>query len=193
MAEKIYRTRNYVSILYPESAPDNWRELLQEQFVPAFVSPLHCQDLNPDGEIKKPHYHIMIMFDSVKTIEQAQEVFTSIGAIHCQAVKSLRGQARYFCHLDNPEKAQYSIEDVTCFCGADYRNVIELQSDARATLKEIQYFIMSNNITSFGSLADYALENREDWFIVISEKYSYYLDKYIKSKSWTNKNDIVKG
>ena len=184
----VFRTRNWVSILYPESAKENWQEILQEQFVPCFISPLHDKDYNPDGEIKKPHYHIILMFDSVKNFEQAQEVFDSIGAVRCQAVKSIRGQSRYLCHLDNPDKAQYNPLDVIQMCGADYQTVIELASDSRYALKEIQYFIQANDISSFGELCDYALENREDWFIVISEKYSYYLDKYIKSKHWSKNN-----
>ena len=57
------RTRNFASIVYPESAPEDWKEILIQQFVPAFISPLHDQDVNPGGEIKKPHYHVILMFD----------------------------------------------------------------------------------------------------------------------------------
>lgn len=182
------RTRNWVSILYPESAKDGWLDILQEHCIPCFVSPLHDSDFNPDGTIKKEHYHIILMFDSVKTQDQAQEVFDSIGAIRCQAVKSIRGQSRYLCHLDNPEKCQYDVAFVQSFSGADYRSVIELASDYRYSLKEIQYYIRANSVASFSALCDYALENREDWFIVISERYSYYLDKYIKSSTWARNN-----
>ena len=109
MAEKktsaTTRTRNFATVVYPESAPDNWQEILSEQFVPAFISPLHDNDLNPTGEVKKPHYHVMIMFDSVKTREQAQDIFNLIGGVGCEIVQSLRGYARYLCHLDNPDKA----------------------------------------------------------------------------------------
>ena len=67
--------------MYPESAPEDWREKLTAQFVPAFISPLHDSDLNPTGEQKKAHYHVIIMFDSVKTVEQAKEIFALIGGV----------------------------------------------------------------------------------------------------------------
>lgn len=47
------RTRNFVGILYPESAPKDWREKLAEAKIEALVSPLHDKDKNPDGEPKK--------------------------------------------------------------------------------------------------------------------------------------------
>ena len=69
------RTRNYATVVYPESAPSDWIDKLTECFVPAFISPLHDKDINPGGEPKKPHYHVIIMFDSVKTRDQAKEIF----------------------------------------------------------------------------------------------------------------------
>ena len=70
------RTRNFATVVYPESAPTNWKLVLQEQCVPALVSPVHDRDVNTDGTIKKEHYHVMILFDGVKTQEQAKEVFS---------------------------------------------------------------------------------------------------------------------
>ncbi|MEE3444090.1 MAG: Rep family protein, partial [Methanobrevibacter sp.] len=89
-------------MVYPESAPEDWEIILSNEFVPAFISPLHENDLNPDNSPKKPHYHVILMFDSVKTTEQAKEVFAKIGGVGCEIVKSLRGYSRYLCHLDNP-------------------------------------------------------------------------------------------
>lgn len=99
MADKLgrSRTRNFATVVYPDSAPEGWQELLVQQFVPALVSPLHDRDINPTGEPKKPHYHVILAFDNVKTIEQAQEVFSVIGGVGCEPVKSLRAYTRYPC------------------------------------------------------------------------------------------------
>lgn len=35
------RTRNFATVVYPESAPDNWKGILEEQCIPAFISPLN--------------------------------------------------------------------------------------------------------------------------------------------------------
>ena len=96
------RKRNFATVVYPESAPENWQEILAGMFVPAFISPLHDKDINPTGEPKKPHYHVVVMNDGKKSIEQAQELFAAIGGVGCEVVQSIRGYARYLCHLDNP-------------------------------------------------------------------------------------------
>ena len=46
--EKVIRTRNFATVVYPESAPENWIDLLKRQCVPAFISPLHNEDRNAD-------------------------------------------------------------------------------------------------------------------------------------------------
>lgn len=64
MAEKknrATRTRNFATIVYPESANPGWKEILRDLHIPAFISPLHDMDCNPDGELKKPHHHVIFM------------------------------------------------------------------------------------------------------------------------------------
>ena len=55
--KKDERKRNYATLVYPDSAPENWQEILSELKVPVFISPLHDKDVNADGKPKKPHYH----------------------------------------------------------------------------------------------------------------------------------------
>lgn len=47
------RGRVWAFELYPDSAPENWREIISGWHVPVVVSPLHEFDLNPDGTTKK--------------------------------------------------------------------------------------------------------------------------------------------
>ena len=70
------RTRNWATVLYPSSdnTPTNWKEVLQEQLIPTFISPLHDRDYNGTGELKKEHHHIILMFEGVKTKEQAKKL-----------------------------------------------------------------------------------------------------------------------
>ena len=103
MSNRTKRTRNFGCVVYPESAPENWLEVLAENKVPALVSPLHDRDVDPQDQPKKPHFHVVIMFEGPKTIEQAKEIFDPIGGVGCEVIKSIRGYVRYLCHLDNPE------------------------------------------------------------------------------------------
>ena len=180
-----FRTRNYATVVYPESAPEDWRVILGEQCVPAFISPLHDSDLNPTGEQKKDHYHVMIMFDGVKTVEQAKEIFDKIGGVGCEVVQSLRGYARYLCHLDNPEKYQYSADEVKCFGGADYASTIGLATDKYKALTEMEQFCEQFNIFSFYLLCRYASENRPDWTRVLKDNGTLYMKEFLRSREWS--------
>ena len=183
--EKISRTRNYASILYPESAIENWREVLAEHHVPAFISPLHDCDENPNGEKKKEHFHIIIMFDSTKTKEQAEEIFDSIKSVGCERVKSIRGYSRYLCHLDNPDKAKYDTLEVQSLNGADYFGVIGLASDKYDAIGEMIEFCEIYDVTSFYALALYAKRNRQDWHRILCDCGAIYVKEFLKSKKWS--------
>lgn len=183
--EKSSRTRNYACVVYPDSAPENWIDVLVEAFIPAFISPLHDSDINPTGEPKKAHYHVIIMFDSVKTSEQAKEIFDKIGGVGCEKVNSIRGYSRYLCHLDNPEKAQYDMSEVRSLCGADYSGVIGLPTDKYKAISEMIDYCRENNIISYSDLLEFCRECHFDWFRVLCDNGTIVIKEYLKSRSWT--------
>lgn len=179
------RTRNFATVVYPESAPGDWQKILSDLHVAALVSPLHDKDLNPDGTPKKPHWHVLLMFDSVKDIEnQVRSMVEKFGGVGVEKVNSLRGYARYLCHLDNPEKHQYDPADVVSFGGADFGVITYLPTDDVATLREIFAYIRANGIFSLAELLDVTGENNPEWFLTIATKRCYIIDKYIKSLAW---------
>lgn len=187
------RTRNWATVVYPESAPEGWQGILSDFKIPAFISPLHDLDVNPTGEVKKEHYHVLIMFDNVKTADQAVEIFDAIGGVGHERVNSIRGMARYLCHLDNPEKHQYCSTDVISLSGADYFSVISLPTDRYTAIREMIQYCRENNVYSYCNLFEYAEANREDWFVALCENATYVMKEYLKSKSWTmnlTKDDV---
>lgn len=178
------RTRNYACVVYPDSAPENWLSIIADSKIPCLVSPLHDKDKNPTGEDKKPHYHVLTMYDTVKTPEQAQAFFDTFKGVGVEVVSSLRGYARYLCHLDNPEKAPYSPEDVKAYGGANYSHIIGTMADKGKAIREMREFIHSEDITSFVDLFDFAAINREDWFDCLINSGAYVIKEYIKSYTW---------
>lgn len=178
------RTRNFATVVYPESAPENWIVTLSEQCIPCFISPLHDKDINPTGEEKKPHYHVMLMFDGVKTDEQAKEVFDFIGGVGCERVQSIRGYARYLCHLDNPEKHQYDPEEVKAYGGADYITTIGLVIDKYKAINEMIDFCNDHEIYAYAELVNWCRLNRPDWFRVLCDNGTYVIKEYLKGMSW---------
>ncbi len=186
MADKLgrCRTRNFGTVVYPESAPENWQSILAEMCIPCFISPLHDQDVDPGGEPKKPHYHVMLMYDNVKTKDQAQEVFDQIGGVGNETVQSIRGYARYLCHLDNPEKAQYSPDDVLAYGGADYITTIGLVIDKYKAIGEIMDFCVNHDVYGYATLLMWCRVNNPGWFRVLCDNGSFVIKEFLKSLKW---------
>lgn len=180
-----FRTRNFATVVYPDSAPADWIDVLSRFFVPAFISPLHDLDVNPTGEKKKPHYHVILMFSGVKSTDQVRAMFDQIGGVGCEFVNSLRGYARYLCHLDNPEKQQYDQGAVTCLCGSDYADVIGLASDKYKALTEMALFCDQYDVTSFYLLSKYAFTYRTDWHRILCDCGAVYMREYLQSRKWS--------
>lgn len=178
------RTRNWATVVYPESAPENWESILQEQCIPAFISPLHDKDLNENGEVKKEHFHVMLLFDGVKTQEQVQKIFSLIGGVGVEPINCTRAYARYLCHLDNPEKAQYNCQDVVSCSGADYGTIISLASDKYTAIGEMIEFCIQNAIDSYAELLIYSKNNRFDWFKVLCDNGTITIVQFLKSRYW---------
>lgn len=183
------RARSYATIVYPDSAPADWMEKLEELHVPCLISPLHDKDINPDGTPKKPHFHVLLLFESVKSPQQVKEMLKKVKSVGCEKVNSVRGYTRYLCHLDNPEKHQYDPAGVQSLSGADYQSTVELASDRRETSREIISFCREYGIISFSSLIEYADAYREDWLVYLS-KSGWLVKEYLKSKAWSIEHGV---
>lgn len=185
--KKDNRTRNWSFIIYPESAPENWKELLLKQMVKFAVSPLHNEDINEGtGEFKKPHYHIYLSFEGKKSYEQVKTMIEPLNGTIPQTVNSAKGLIRYFVHKDNPEKAQYSINDIYCFGDIDIVSPFKTSSSRYEAIKEMIQFIKSQNITEFQDLMDYAMMEEEEWFRYLCDNSAYIIQEYIKSARHRN-------
>lgn len=167
-------------------APMDWKEVLADCHVPAVVSPLHAFDLNPDGTIKKPHYHVMILFDGVKTQKQADEIFDKIHGVGREEIGSTRGYARYMLHMDNPEKFRYT-EKPLCMCGVDFNAIVHLPTDDIGILRDMLCYIRTNHIVSFAQFMDICMVSNEDWFAALATRSAYIVKEYIKSLDWESK------
>lgn len=179
------RFRNFATLFYPDSCNFNkMKNFLTELHVPAFISPLHDQDINADEMQKKAHWHVMMMFEGKKSLEQIEKMLEGSGAVGVKPINSMRGYARYLCHLDNPEKHEYSTEEVVSLNGADYSFAIGLPSDDDKACREIMDFIDSNNVISFDLLCRFLLDNRPDLWRVIKHSSTLYIKEYLKSRTW---------
>lgn len=153
--------RTWAFVLYPESMPDNYEEIITETGLPFAVSPLHDKDLNPTGESKKAHYHCIVYYENPTTLKNVKEnVCDKLNATIPIKLESMRGMYRYHLHLDNPEKYQYDDRDRKFYNGFDIDMASKLtKTEVNKIIKEIHTFINENEIFEYIDLLDILKDN----------------------------------
>lgn len=180
------RYRNFATVIYPDSenTPEHWLTILEEFRIPILISPFHDKDINVTGEPKKPHYHVIITFEGKKSKEQVKDLFDQVGGVGLEVVNSLRGYARYLCHLDNPDKAQYDVAEVKMLSGIDFFDIIGLPTDRYAAISEMIDYCVLNRIYSYAELLRYAMCERSDWFRILCDSGTLVMKEFLKSFRW---------
>lgn len=179
------RTRVWCAVVYPESAPELWRDTLDEAHIEWAESPLHDKDADPGtGECKKPHWHILLAFDGPKSYEQVLELLAPLNCTIPQRCHSLRGAVRYFCHLDNPEKFQYPVSGIVAHGGFDLASALAPTASQRYELiAEMEEWCISSGCVEFCDLLDYAAhERREDWFPLLCDSCAFVMTQFLRSR-----------
>lgn len=181
---KATRTRNWTFVLYPESAPENWRDYIDEMHVEWVESPLHEFDTNANGEVKKAHFHILLMFGGVKTYEQVLEVLEPLNCPIPQRCHNAKAMVRYMAHLDNPDKFQYDVKSIKAHGGIDIADLLmPTKSERYSLIRDMCRYVRDNAVTEYQDLVDYAMEEQYDtWFPLLCDNSAYHIGQYIKSQ-----------
>ena len=176
--------RNWAFVVYPDSLPSDYEEIIINTGLPMAFSPLHDKDVNPTGESKKPHYHVICYYENTTTFKNVKENVTTLlnGTIPIK-LESMVGMYRYHLHLDNPEKFQYDDRFRTFYNGFDVSKVDSLSyTEVSKTLRDIQQFIIDNSILEYSDLLD--ILNDNELFIMwnVAKDHTLFLKSYIDSR-----------
>lgn len=184
---KNIKKRNWAFVLYPESAPADWRDRLQQTGLQCAISPLHDKDINPTGEPKKPHYHIIMIYSGPTAYNVVKRLTDGLNQPIPQALEQVRGYYRYLTHEDNPEKAQYSKADIETLNGFSIADFVELSRSEVIKLKrEIQAFIRDNGLTEYSDLMDCLMDAGEmmsDHYEIAANN-TLFFDRYLGSRRY---------
>lgn len=188
------RIRNWTFVAYPESAPAGWRDVLDEQYIQWVESPLHDKDTNADGTPKKPHWHILLLFEGKKSYEQVKELTDKLHATIPQKCASSKGLVRYMAHLDSPEKVQYDRGAIIGHGGVDVAEYLKPTSSSRYQLiGEMMDFVQEQGIFEMEDLLMYARRERfDDWFPLLCDNSAYIMGAMIKSRRHRAEQSLVK-
>jgi hypothetical protein len=188
-AKKIIKGRDWTFLVYPESAPANWREILDETHIRWVESPLHDKDVNEDGEFKKAHYHILLSSDGPITEQAVMKIIEPLKGPMPKKVGSAKGLVRYMAHLDNPEKYQYPVDEIIGHNGADVASYFELtMTNKIVMMKDIVKFIYEEEIDNYADFLMLCIEKSDDWFNIAVNHNTLAINKLIDAM-WHKKRN----
>ena len=180
---KNIRSNKWTFLLYQESAPENYLEILEEMHVPFVLSSCHDKDVNKEtGEFKKAHRHGALYFDSLKSYTQVSDLLTKNlnTPAHVEPVMSPKGMYDYFTHAQNPEKTLYDINDIESGCGFELDKFL-ISNNNDEFLSMVIDIIEEYNFTEFNALVIYARKENKQLLGLIMDK-TYFFAKYLDSR-----------
>lgn len=177
------RCRWWALEVYPESASENWQQLLNGY--KWAMSPLHDKDTNDDGTPKKAHWHLAVYFPNKAYYHEVVELAFALSKMkHVQPIKNLQGMIRYFAHLDNAEKYHYDPKDIKGFGGFDVAKYLQTSTDIDELMREIETYIRQNYVTEYADLVDLSSDLHDEhpeWHKCITT-HTIHFKAYISSK-----------
>lgn len=182
MAEHNVKKRNWAFVLYPESAPADWREKLQATGLQCAISPLHQFDVDANGEIKKAHYHVIICYSGPTSYNVVKSLTDSLNCPIPQALEQVKGYYRYLTHKDNPEKYQYDERDIETINGFNILDFSDLTRREISTFKsEICGLIRERRFFEYADLINFLLDEGMLVEFDIASSNTLFFDRYISS------------
>ena len=180
--------RNWAFIMYPESMPIDWFDKLERTGLPFAISPLHDKDVNPTGEPKKPHYHVICQYSNTTTQKNVKEnVCDLVNGTLPIKLENIKGMYRYHIHYENPEKFQYDDRDRIFINGFDVGSVNSLTATEIDKLTtEILAFIDDNDIIEYSDLLYVFRINDLTNMLFVAKSHTILFNTYIKSKRHKN-------
>lgn len=176
MSEKY---RYWTFVVYPESAPQDWKDKLLHTMVPCAVSPLH----KADDETGKPHYHVLLGFNRAVGMNTAVKVSNVSGGANgfVQRVLAPSGAFEYLTHKNNPDKEQFEGVHAELFNGF---KVPSIKLDDDLMFDEVISLIFEYNIAEFCDLVkvyrDSGQVDKASWVL----RHAYALNTLIRSYSF---------
>lgn len=168
--------KNALIVAYQETCnvKETVKKLIYNGNVESCAYILHNLDIDENGSLKKPHYHIYIRFNKPTTKKQVSKYF-NVSENLVQSALNPNGIIRYFLHLDDKDKTQYKKEAIYSY-GLDIENL--LSKSAIGTQSEILILKdlvdkIRHNYTLI-ELLDYVLKN--DFYYVYRVNYSVLRD-----------------
>lgn len=189
---KSKRSTTWTFVCWPESLPGDWRRRMADLHTPiAWI--LHDRDVRADApedadpEDLKPHIHVLVRYDSLKSLDQVRADFEFTGIPYFEPVRSFKSMCRYLLHMDDADKHQYGKEEINTMGGISLDFSRKYSRDEElAIVADITAFVEDNDITEYATLWRYAARTDYAWLDILAGKASYGISQYIRSRNFAD-------
>ena len=154
---KTVKHRHWEGVLYPESMTANWDDYIDQSGLACALSPLHDRDVDPTtGELKKPHYHLLMCWDGPTTLAAATSFIKELGGVLGKRVMSVGGFYAYLTHARQAHKVQYDVAGIRHFGAFDPANydMEYKESEEQRRRDAVLDYIISNNLYEYADLLE---------------------------------------
>ena len=180
------KKRHWAFVMYPESLPENWQEILTQTGLPIAISPLHDKDVNPDKTVKKKHYHVILTYNGPTSFAVVKKITDELNAPIPIALEAIKGYYRYFTHKDNPEKFQYDEKDIKTLNGFSVLDFVEITKSEVFEIKNILMdLICEKNFTEYADFMDFVRKNLTLAEKDVASSHTYFFCNYLSSRRHT--------
>jgi hypothetical protein len=177
------KKRNWAFVLYPESAPENWMDILKQSGLQCAVSPLHDKDINPDEHEKKAHFHIILVYGGPTTYSNVQKFTEGLNSSIPVPLEQIRGYYRYLTHKDNPEKYQYDEKEIKTVNGFNIADFIELSKNEVNEIKMRLFdMIINEDMFEYFDFIHYLLRHEMYLEFDIASNNTFFFSSILKSR-----------
>lgn len=137
----------------------------------------HDKDLKEDGSLKEPHFHILVYRKSGFRLQSACRTFTQNTLI--QPIRSRVHSYQYLVHKNDPDKAQYSVSDISEYHSNDKNTFVHTVTEQ----KEQTYSQM---------LEDLAQMSHRELAVKYGRDYMLNVDRYERFMQRVEREDTAK-
>lgn len=181
----VIKKRFWWFLIYPESCIPDWLESLKMHGLPIAVSPLHQYDLlNEEGEIKKPHYHVILCYPGPTTFNNVKTLTVDeLQGTIPKAIDSVKGAYDYLTHKNDKDKFQYNEDEIQLYNGFDIFELVQLSEKDKADLKiQVIRDIIINDFKEYSDIVNYYMTNNDYQLFNLVSNHTIFFNRYISSR-----------
>lgn len=179
--EKAYK---WTFLVYPESAPKDWKNILENYCIETAISPLHePEEKGKEGERKKEHWHILLNLDGQKTYKQIKEIVDVLNGARPEKVISPIGAYEYLIHKNHPDRQQFKngFDEIEHMNGFDLTDFTRIEDKEESAINQLFNAIESRQLLEFCSVVAYCREEQPE-LLGYLRKNAYFFNSYMRSK-----------